>query len=95
MIRILSTLFVALLFFLFCSLPAHGATCTLPAGIEKGSNYVVGTTISTPAQHIYFELRLVDFDATNCWLIGVYTSGVARGKHAYIAMDKVVAIIEQ
>ena len=93
--RILTIFTFCVLLIVLSSFSSYGATCTLPAGVEKGSNYVIGTTISTPAQHIYFELRLVDFDATNCWLIGVYTSGVARGKHAYIAMDKVVAIIEQ
>ncbi|MBT8362834.1 MAG: hypothetical protein HKP41_04865 [Desulfobacterales bacterium] len=79
----------------FYTTTAFSATCSLPSGVEKGSNYVVGTTISTPAQHIYFEIRLVDFDYKNCWLIGVYTSGIARGKHVYISMDKIVAIIEQ
>ena len=63
---------------LFLSLgTALGATCSLPGGVEKGGGYVVGTTISTPAQHIYFEIRLLDFDSKNCWLIGEYTSGVA------------------
>ena len=82
---------------LLLSIPhlALSASCTLPSGVEKGSNYVIGTTISTPAQHIYFEVRLIDFDYKNCWLIAEYTSGVARGKRVYISMDKVVAIIEQ
>ena len=79
----------------FSTTSGLAATCTLPNGVEKGSNYVVGTTISTPAQHIYFEIRIVDFDYKNCWLTGVYTSGIARGKHVYISMDKIVAIIEQ
>ena len=95
MIRKLLVLGIAGICMFFTTTTALSATCTLPNGVEKGSNYIVGTTISTPAQHIYFEIRLVDFDYKNCWLIGVYTSGIARGKHVYISMDKIVAIIEQ